>query len=331
MAVHSAELEPASDPPMQAAAARGTLNVPVAAPDEPAGAVWERIRGVAFDCAEEVVVVDDDDRLVGLVSIERLLAAPKHAALRDVMDADPPAVAPDADQELAAHRMLEHGESSLALVDDAGRFRGLVSPQAMLEVLIEEHEEDLARLGGYIAGSRRARRAAQEPVAQRLIHRLPWLLIGLVGAMCSAVLVGAFEEELSTNVLLAFFVPGLVYMADAVGTQTETVLIRAMAAGVSARSVLARELLTGLVVGVVIGVAFLGFALVGWGEADVALAVGVALFASCSIATVVAIVLPAVIQRLGRDPAFGSGPLATVIQDLLSIAVYFAVIVAFVS
>jgi magnesium transporter len=86
-----------------------------------------------------------------------------------------------------------------------------------------------------------------------------------------------------------------------------------------------RELITGLVIGVVIGAAFLPFALLAWGDARVALAVGLALVASCSIATVVAMALPWAFQRLGTDPAFGSGPLATVIQDLLSIAVYFAI------
>jgi Mg/Co/Ni transporter MgtE len=84
--------------------------------------------------------------------------------------------------------------------------------------------------------------------------------------MAATAIVGGFERQLEANVLLAFFIPAVVYMADAVGTQTETVLIRALAAGVTVRSVLRRELLTGLVMGIVIGAAFLAFALVGWGD-----------------------------------------------------------------
>jgi Mg/Co/Ni transporter MgtE len=76
--------------------------------------------------------------------------------------------------------------------------------------------------------------------------------------------------------------------------------------------------------------AFLGFALIGWGDVEVAVAVALAMFASCSIATIVATALPAAFQHLGKDPAFGSGPLATVFQDLLSIAVYLAIVVAVV-
>ena len=185
-------------------------------------------------------------------------------------------------------------------------------------------------MGGYLSGTARARGAAEEPVVQRLWHRLPWLLVGLLGAMAATALVGGFERQLEANVLLAFFIPAVVYMADAVGTQTETVLIRALAAGVTVRSVLRRELLTGFIMGVVIGAAFLVFALIGWGDEKVAVAVALAMFASCSIATVVASALPAVFQYFDKNPAFGSGPLATVIQDLLSIAVYLVIVVVVV-
>jgi magnesium transporter len=145
--------------------------------------------------------------------------------------------------------------------------------------------------------------------------------------MASAILVGSFEQELDAKVLLAFFVPAVVYMADAVGTQTEAILIRGLAVGVAVRDVLLREFVTGAITGILIGAAFVPFVLVGWGDTEVAIAVALALFASCSIATVVAMALPWLFQRRGMDPAFGSGPLATVLQDLLSIAVYLAIAV----
>ncbi len=311
------------------AAEYATQSVPVARRDQSVGEVRGELAGRKFRCAEDVVVLESG-RLVGLISIERLLAADPDAGVEDVMDADPPRVAPDTDQERAARQMVERHECSLAVVNTDGQFVGLIPPYRMLRMLLNEHDEDLARLGGYLAGSVRARGAAEEPVTQRLWHRLPWLLLGLLGAMGATVIVGSFKDQLEANVLLAFFIPAVVYMADAVGTQTETVMIRALSAGITVRSVLRRELLTGLVMGVVIGAAFLLFALIGWGDAEVAVAVAVAMFASCSIATLVAMALPALFQRLGLDPAFGCGPLATVLQDLLSIAVYLAIVVAVV-
>jgi magnesium transporter len=119
-------------------------------------------------------------------------------------------------------------------------------------------------------------------------------------------------------------------MADAVVTQTETLVIRGLSAGISIREVFVRELTTGVITGILVGVAFFPFAVAVWGDASVAASVAVALGLSCSIATVVAMALPYALSRLGRDPAYGSGPLATVIQDLLSVIVYFTVATALV-
>ncbi|MCL4287930.1 MAG: magnesium transporter, partial [Thermoleophilia bacterium] len=195
-------------------------------------------------------------------------------------------------------------------------------------VLLAEHDRDLARLGGSLPGPRQARGAAQERIVRRLWHRLPWLLLGLVGAMVSAVLMGAFDERLDANVLIALFVPAVVYMAAAVGTQTETLLIRALAVGVSVRAIALREVVTGVIIGIAVGAVFFAFAAIGWGDTEIALAVGISLIASCTIATGVAMLLPTLFVRLSIDPAFGSGPLATVIQDLLSILAYFTVVIA---
>jgi len=161
-----------------------------------------------------------------------------------------------------------------------------------------------------------------EGVRKRLIHRLPWLGIGLVGAMASAWMVGAAEEELSRTVAVAFFLPAIVYMADAVGTQTEVLAVRGLAVGVSIREIVVKELLAGLLIGVCISAAFFPFCLLLYGKVTLAIAVSVALLVSSTVASVVALVLPWVLTSMGKDPAFGSGPISTVIQDLLSIAIY---------
>ena len=301
--------------------------MPVAAPTDTAGAVRDSIAGQVFGCAEDVAILDAGI-LCGVLPIERLLAAPADQQVDSIMDADPPKITEGGDQEVVMRQMLEHGQASIAIVDAQGRFSGLISPHAMISALIDEHDKDLARLGGYLAGSRRARRAAEERVGQRLWHRLPWLIVGLAGAMLSVAIVSGFEQELNEEVLLAFFLPSVIYMADAVGTQTEAILIRAMSAGVTVRSVFFREVATGAVLGGLVGATFLAFALVTFGDAQIALAVAIALFASCSIASLVAMALPWALARAGRDPAFGAGPLATVIQDLLSIVVYFGVATA---
>jgi magnesium transporter len=309
---------------LRIAGEQATARVPVARPDDTAGEVRDALPETGYDCADDVAVLDGS-RLMGIVPIEVLMAAAPDAPLADVMDTDPPVVTPTVDQESVAWAMVRKNESSVAVVNGDGEFVGLVPPNRIVGILLAEHDEDVARLGGYLSSTKRARQASEEDVRQRFWHRVPWLVVGLAGAMASTLIVGAFEAEISENTLLAVFIPAVVYMADAVGTQTEALAIRGLSVGVSIRSILGRELATGLAIGVVIALAFLPFAWLAWGDGGVAVAVSVALLASCAISTLVALLLPWILQRLGKDPAFGSGPLATVIQDLLSIAIYFAV------
>ena len=313
-----------SSSPIEEIADHATARVPVVSPRQSVAEARRYIAGKSFDFADEIVVLDEG-RLVGLVPLSRLLEASEDALLEDLADPEPVVIRPGESEEGAAWRMVHHRQANLVVLGAGDEFVGLVPAHQLIGRLLAQHDEDAARLGGYLASSGRARLAAEEPVSRRLLHRLPWLLVGLVGAMASAVLVGSFEAQLDEKVLLAFFVPAVVYMADAVGTQTETLLIRGMSADIDMRTVIRRELITGALIGVLIGLAFFPFALLGWGDADVALGVALALTASCSIATSVATVLPRLLARFGSDPAFGSGPLATIIQDLLSIAVYLAI------
>jgi magnesium transporter len=300
--------------------------VPLAPAGSRVGDVRSSLTGQRFESAVEVVVLDGE-HVLGLVSIEEFLAADPGAKVDDLLT---PAttIGVGTDEELAAAEMARNGGRSLVVVAQDGAFSGLMPPQRAVGVLFHEHEEDMARLGGFLSRTSKARAASEESVGLRLWHRLPWLVIGLAGAMLSAGIVGAFEEELARQVLLAFFVPSVVYMADAVGTQTEAIVIRGISVGVPARDIVVRELVTGLVLGVLVAACFFPFALGIWGDERVAATVALALFASTSTATVMAMALPYALNALGRDPAFGSGPLATVIQDLLSILIYFAVAVA---
>ena len=302
-------------------------SVPVARTEETAQAVRSHLFGRDLAAVHDVVVLDGE-RVAGLVPLRSVMAAGPDTPITALMDSDPPMLTPGTDPSVAAHRMVARGESSLVVVDDSGRFKGLVPPSRMISVLLSEHDEDLARIGGYTASADRARGATQESLRRRLWHRTPWLLVGLLGAMALSILVGAFESAVEKNVLVALFVPAVVYIAAAVGTQTQTVLIRALAAGVSIRSMVDREVTTGTVLGVMIGATFGLFVLVGWGDAKLAVAVALALFASCAAAAGLALLLPAIFVRFGQDPAFGSGPLATVAQDLLSVAVYFTAVLA---
>ena len=307
----------------ETAAAVATSDVPIAEPGILVGVVRERLVERRFESAAHVVVCSDG-RFRGIVTIENLLAAPPDAAIDSVMD-EAPTVGPGVDQEVAAWHAVRHGESALAVVDERGYFVGVIPPHRIVAVLLAEHEEDLSRLGGFLENSALARTTSEEPVRRRFRHRLPWLLLGLGGALFAADVVGRFEEHLRANLIVAFFMPGIVYLADAVGTQTETVIVRGLSLGVPLRRMFAREILAGLAIGVALAVLAAPAVWWSWQDASLALSVAVSVFAASSTSTVAAMLLPWIFDAFSTDPAFGSGPLATVIQDLMSIWIYLLV------
>ena len=204
------------------------------------------------------------------------------------------------------------------MVYSTGRFVGLVLPQRLLAVLLEEHDEDLAPERNAApchdpAETISARRTSVESVPRRAGHRLPWLLLGLAGAFVAAGIVGGFEAQLEQYVLIAFFVPGVVYLADAVGTQTEALVIRGLSVGVGLRRVAEPETLTGALVGLLL--AAITHPVVWWSGATRGSARR-SRWRCCSPVPSPSRSRwpPWLLNRLGVDPAYGAGPLATVVQ-----------------
>jgi magnesium transporter len=306
------------------ALAFASTRVPIADVGESVGDVRDRlVGGERLESAAQIAVVHEGS-LHGLVRIEDLLSSSRDVLVVSLMDSDPPTIDPGSDQEAAAAKAVEQHESSLAVVGADGRFVGLIPPHRMLGVLLEEHREDMARLSGYLHQSATARSASKEGLALRFWHRFPWLVVGLAAALAAAGIVAGFEQGLASHLELAFFIPGIVYIADAVGTQTETLVVRGLSVGIPVGGVMRRELLTGLSLGVVLGL--LAFpAIAWWVGPQVALTVAISIWAASTVAAGVAMALPWAFSKSNIDPAFGSGPLATVVQDLLSIAIYFAV------
>ena len=149
-----------------------TTCIPPAAANDLVSSTLDRMRGRRFESAAAVAVLADGS-LVGVATIEEMFAAPDGATLGDVMDATPSVVAPEADQEHAAWQAVQQDEPGLAVVEEEGRFRGLIAPQQLLAVLRHEHDEDMARLGGFLHSVESARTTTVESVRRRLWHRMP--------------------------------------------------------------------------------------------------------------------------------------------------------------
>lgn len=168
---------------------------------------------------------------------------------------------------------------------------------------------------------------ATEEVGLLIRIRLPWLILGLVFGIIITFMISRFETVLNEQVSLAFFIPVIIYMSDAFGTQTETIYVRNLSLKQAKFSVyLVKELLLGLVVGSISGLLLGLFALIWIQSPAIAFTVGLALFASITSAAIVALIVPTLLHKLVRiDPAVGAGPFTTVLQDMISLLMYFAI------
>lgn len=318
--------------PAETAGRHVIAGVPRARADQTAGEVIADLLARAYDCVDIVCVLDADDHLTGVIALARLMALPRETRIGDAAQTGFPRVHADTDQERVASLALHHTLSAMPVIDARGRLLGVVPASALLHILRREHVEDIHRFAGIARETLRAREAIEEPPLRRLRHRLPWLLIGLLGSVLATFIVARFESALSVNPAIAFFVPGLVYLADAIGTQTEAVAVRGLSLShARLSSLVAGEFRTGALIGLVLGGLTLPGVWLAFGDLNLALAVAGALFAAGCIATTIGLLLPWLLGRLGSDPAYGSGPLATIIQDLLSLLTYFAVVSAVVA
>jgi magnesium transporter len=306
-----------------------TSRVPTARPQDTVRDTLAGLHGCAFDSVRSVYVLDEAGRLAGTVALTDALARPQDVALAELMEPDPPSAPQDMDREDAASLAIREGLAAVPVVDAKGAFLGIFPPRAIMDVLRQEHLEDLHHMVGIWQHTERARQALLSPPLGRARYRLPWLIVGLVGSMLATTLVAQFEHTLKAQIAVAFFIPAIVYLADAVGTQSEAVAVRGISL-TKARigRLLAGELTVGLVMGLTLAILTGLFAAVTYSQVDLALAVAAAVLFASAVATSIGLFLPWLFSQAGWDPALGSGPIATIIQDVLSLVIYFAAVTA---
>lgn len=155
--------------------------------------------------------------------------------------------------------------------------------------------------------------------------RFPWLLICFVGGSIASLIVSRFELSIRENVSLAFFIPIIANLADAIGTQTETIFVRALAdLKFDIKKYILREALVGATIGALMGVLSFIFGTFLSGSSTIGMIAGVSVFFAMISATLMACMTPLILRSLGKDPAVGSGPFTTSLQDIVGLAIYFS-------
>lgn len=291
----------------------------------------ENIGRGSFATSALLIVTDQTGRYRGAIEPCRLLTARGATSIATLMPAEWPTIAPDVDQEHAVLLAAKAKVAALPVVSADGKPVGIIPPMALLEVLAHEHREDMHRLVGILKEQAGSRHALEDPPARRAAKRLPWLIVGLAMSAAATAVMAGFESHLQANVTIAFFIPALVYVADAIGTQTEAIAIR----GLSVRhsplgKILLLELMTGGMIGSVVAIVALFGVWLAFGSIALALGVAVSLLLAGTLASALGLLLPWMLSRMRVDPAFGTGPVATIIQDVLTLVIYLTVMTALI-
>lgn len=171
-----------------------------------------------------------------------------------------------------------------------------------------------------------------ERVDHLIEHRFPWLFLGLLGGLLVTLLVSKYEVILEADVRLAFFIPIVVYLSAAVGVQTQTIYIRALVnkKKINIRKYLFKEVLVGLGLGILSGT-IVGCLVAFWLKSSIlGLTIGLTMLTNITLAPILAVFVPSLLYRRHTDPALGSGPVEAIIQDFISLLVYFLIASIFI-
>lgn len=272
----------------------------------------------------EIFVVDPAHKLVGTVPLDRLLASKRPVAIADLAEEPEHLIHAEDEASEAAEVFQRYNLVSAPVLDGDDRLVGVVTHDDMTDVIAEDADAEIKALGGV---------SADESITDRVVEttksRFTWLLVNLLTALTASAVISVFEASLQQMVALAVLMPIVASMGGNAGTQTMTVVVRALATGELDRSnllpLLSRECLVGLLNGVAFALIMGAVAALWFQNPALGVVVGVAMTANLIAASFAGVVIPMALERFGRDPAVASGPFVTTVTDITGFFVFLGV------
>jgi magnesium transporter len=281
-----------------------------------------------------IYVVDDDEKLVGLLHLKKLIVSSTRSKVSDIYDAKVISVKTNTDAEECANIMDKYNLVVLPVVDALGRLVGRITVDDVVDVRREEETEDLQKMAGM--------EALDEPYMNMSIwgilrKRAGWLVILFLGETLTASAMSFFENEIAKAVILAMFIPLIISSGGNTGSQASTLVIRALALGeITVRDwwqIIRKEIKVGLLLGILLGcIGFLRVAI--WAQfttlygphwLQIAMTVGISLVGVVLWGNTIGSLFPLILKRLGLDPAVSSAPFVATLVDITGLVIYFTV------
>jgi len=289
------------------------------------GEVIERLRSSTWKEEDifNVYIVDDNNRLVGSISLKDIIIALPNQIVTEIMDDKLNKVHVGMDQEDVVGMFMRYDLVSAPVVNDVGHFIGRITHDDILEVYAEEADEDIARMTG-----QKEIDPGERSLFRNIRYRLPWLLLGLLGGIIAAIVIANFEGQLTKITSLVFFLPLVAAMGGNAGIQTSSVMVRGLATGeIGSYGLIARlfrEFAISLSTGMICGFAIFVISWVWQNDLILASVVSCSLLFVIVFAAIVGAIIPLVLRRLGIDPALATGPFITTTNDIAGLFIYLA-------
>lgn len=282
-------------------------------------------------------IIDEKLKLTGFVTLHQLLMMAPTAVINEHMSRQPISVKTSEDQEKVAQKVKELDLLALAVVDDTNKLVGIVTFDDAMEILEEEATEDILNQAGLSdlkdTEEDRSKLLINGKLNKILAVRLPFLLATLLLSMLSGLVIENFEQTLESIAMVAIFIPLIMGMGGNIGTQSSTVFTRGLVLGhIEIENFLEhffKELRVGLTIGALMGIMAGLMATIWLGFPMLGLAVGLALFATMTVASLLGFLVPFILIKLKIDQAAGSAPIITTIKDLVALLIYFTCISLF--
>jgi len=269
-------------------------------------------------------VVDDNDKLLGRVSVKKMLLAEEHTLISEIYEPDLISVDAFMYAEDVAELMKKYDLVAVPVINLQGKLLGRITIDDIVDVITEKAEMDMQAMSGITAQVEE-----EDSVWTLTKSRLPWLLIGMIGGMTGAKFLGLYEDFISLIPAMAFFIPLITATGGNVGIQASSLIVQSLAREPYFNDFsfyrMSKGFLVALINGIAISGIVFGFNFLLGQDLKLSMVVSIALFSVVILSSLMGTVTPLILDRFGINPAVASGPFITTMNDLLGLAIYFAV------
>ncbi|WP_373701212.1 magnesium transporter [Porphyromonas loveana] len=274
-----------------------------------------------------VYVIDDEERLKGVLPLKKLITSPSASKIKYVMKEEPISVKDNDPIEEVAEKIEKYDLVALPVVDSIGRLLGRITIDDVLDEIREQHERDYQLASGISQDIE-----ASDKVYMQTAARLPWLLIGMVGGLTNSILLGGFDSLFASNPKMALFIPLIGGTGGNVGIQSSAIVVQGLANNSLKQaklwSLVVKEFIVALINASIISLVVFLFNYFFLGDVLVMSAVSISLFSVVLFASIFGTLVPMMLDRLKIDPAIATGPFITITNDLIGMMIYMLVATA---